>query len=340
MGAYKILGKADQSVNDSGYKILGHADEEEMPQFPELQMPETEGLGGVMQDVAAIPGKLLKFGMAVPEKAGESVDQITHDKMRTFKNLLAGSAEWGKRTINATYDLNQYLGKKNLLPEISKKLGQFIPHIPEETGAQKAFLGEPKPGDELLQLLPQLIMGKPIGRVAASEIPLTKKFAAINLKDAKKMAKEAGIKHLDINPEMIQEASNFLKDSKYYSSQKALDDLSEKAKSGDYDALFTLQSDMEKASRNLTNSAIGSDRNQGRAGYALRQNLLDKFRGSLKEAGHEKIANKMKKGQKKYRQYHWLDENFYKKLREYKVPLTVAGALGWGAKKTLLDNED
>ena len=80
MGAYKILGKADQSVNDSGYKILGHADEEEMPQFPELQMPETEGLGGVMQDVAAIPGKLLKFGMAVPEKAGESVDQCAGHK--------------------------------------------------------------------------------------------------------------------------------------------------------------------------------------------------------------------------------------------------------------------
>lgn len=124
----------------------------------------TTGVLGVVSDLASGLGNAYKRGVNfvgntpdMVEELGESLLQKPFTeparKLGVIGSEIAGI---GKSVINAPYDLNQYLAKKNLLggKTISKvlgTLGKAIPHIPEDTGIEKSLGLDERKGDKFLR---------------------------------------------------------------------------------------------------------------------------------------------------------------------------------------------
>lgn len=123
--------------------------------------PEQTGFRGIGNDlldvVKSIPGVLGQL----PGQLSGIGQQAQEDPSRIAKNLAAGVGEAGIGLLNMPHDIIKYLGKKELAPEWLQKYNELpFTHIPEDLGVEKAMgLGEDKPGDALLKLLPGLIGG-------------------------------------------------------------------------------------------------------------------------------------------------------------------------------------
>src|SRR5690606_15085887 len=88
-------------------------------------------------------------------------------QVRGIGQIGAGIADIGKSIFNAPHDLAKYLSKKEI-PVVSAaentkvpftdnwKLKDLIPHLPEDTGVEKALGLTPKKGDRLLRALPDI----------------------------------------------------------------------------------------------------------------------------------------------------------------------------------------
>lgn len=124
----------------------------------------TTGVLGVVSDLASGLGNAYKRGVNfvgntpdMVEELGESLLQnpVT-EPARKLGGIGSEIAGIGKSVINAPYDLNQYLAKKNLLggKTISKvlgTLGKAIPHIPEDTGIEKSLGLDERNGDKFIR---------------------------------------------------------------------------------------------------------------------------------------------------------------------------------------------
>ena len=123
-------------------------------------------------------------------------------------------------------------------------------------------------------------------------------FAAAPLRQASRMAAERNIGPLNISPELIEDARQFLPNTAPYRN------MIEEAMSGDYDALFRLQSDLGKHSREYArNPFSAAERAHGKAGHAVRQDLLGAKAEELGRMGHQDIAEAQRLGQQQYRRY-------------------------------------
>ena len=136
--------------------------EESKPMELELnkgQPKERTGLMGVVSDVARGTGNAVKSGInfaahtpqMLEDLGGELLEHPGTGQLRGLGQIGAEAAEIGKGIVNAPYNLNQYLARKHLLPQVLGKLGKLIPHIPEDTGLEKALGLEPRKGDKLLR---------------------------------------------------------------------------------------------------------------------------------------------------------------------------------------------
>ncbi len=123
------------------------------------QPKERTGLLGVGSDVAhglsnALKGGL-KFAHDIPEMTedlgGELLNNPGTGQVRGLAQIGAEAAEIGKGLINAPYNLNQYLARKHLLPGVLGKIGKLIPHLPEDTGVEKALGLTPGKGGRILR---------------------------------------------------------------------------------------------------------------------------------------------------------------------------------------------
>lgn len=141
---------------------------------PKEEPKESTGILGLAGDLIGGLGNALKggakFAADLPEMvedlASEAAENPISGSIKRGGHVLAGAADIGKSLINAPYDLNQYLAKKNLLggkylSEALGKLGKkMLPHIPEDTGVEKALGLEPtRPGERLLHAAPNILMG-------------------------------------------------------------------------------------------------------------------------------------------------------------------------------------
>lgn len=123
------------------------------------QPKEHLGLLGVVSDVARGTGNAVKGGIKFAIKTPEMLEDLGQEllehpgtgQLRGLGQIGAEAAEIGKGVVNAPYNLNQYLARKHLLPQVLGKLGKFIPHIPEDTGVEKALGLQPRKGDKLLR---------------------------------------------------------------------------------------------------------------------------------------------------------------------------------------------
>lgn len=272
------------------------------PEVNYQQEPEqTKGLEGIMRDIASIPGAAINYGLSLPTKASESYHQAMENPWRAAGNVGFGLGEGAKSLVNAPHSLAQYLKSKDV--PWFKQTADYVPHIPEDLGIERAVMGEEQPGDELLKLIPQLIAGNKLAAPLKAEIPLKQAWAAKHLEKSRKLANEGGAK-INLSPDLIEEARTFFPNNK--PTQNLFNSLSE-----GYDPNFTLQSDLGAIARELSRSSSGADRllakqitgPRGKPELGLRGRILGEMRQQLSEQDLKKAADYMKRGQNKYRQY-------------------------------------
>lgn len=139
-----------------------YKDDEPKPMELELnkgQPKERTGLMGVVSDVARGTSNAVKGGIKFAAQTPQMLEDLGEEllehpgtgQLRGLGQIAAEGAEIGKGVINAPYNLNQYLARKHLLPQVLGKLGKLIPHIPEDTGVEKALGLTPRKGDKLLR---------------------------------------------------------------------------------------------------------------------------------------------------------------------------------------------
>jgi hypothetical protein len=170
---------ADEEQKQKAIKIQDgtySAPEQEQSQPKESAQPkERTGFKGIASDALHMLGNALKTGKGFIKDLPEMTEDLGEEllehpgtgQIRGAGQIGAGVADIGKSIVNAPHDLAEYLSKKDL-PVISAvqnakvpftdnwKLKDLIPHIPEDTGVEKALGLTPKKGDRLLRAIPDI----------------------------------------------------------------------------------------------------------------------------------------------------------------------------------------
>lgn len=123
------------------------------------EQPERTGVLGVIGDVARGTGNAIKGGIKFAANTPQMMEDLGEEllqhpgtgQLRGVAQIGAEAADIGKGVLNAPYNLNQYLARKHLLPQVLGKLGKLIPHLPEDTGVESALGLTPRKGDKLLR---------------------------------------------------------------------------------------------------------------------------------------------------------------------------------------------
>lgn len=299
---------------------------------------ESTGLSGVASDALnktlQFPVNLAIGALNLPEEAYGAGEQALTEPSRFAKNIGAGFGQLGHNILSSPGGIRDYLAKKELISQNTPSFRLPESILPREFNYAEALGAKGnKRGDQLIRSIPGQIAAAPLATKifeGISEIPLTKGAGARPLQQAKKLASERNVTGLKIPKDIFKEVKDFL--PKNLPTKKLL----EMAKKGDYDKLFTLQSDLGASARQLTKSASGAERLHGFQANDLRQRLLQGMRESLSKAGHEDIAKLMGKGQKKYGQAIKLNDKVYKPIKKI-VGYGGAGALGYEGLKKLVD---
>jgi hypothetical protein len=136
------------------------------------EKPESTGVLGVVGDIASgldnaresginfaddFPNKLEKLGGQLLEHPGKA-------HLRGIGQLAAETADIGKSIVNAPHDLLKYFLKKHLavdipIPGTNWKSSDLIPHIPEDTGVEKALglQADKSKGDDAIRAIPEIL---------------------------------------------------------------------------------------------------------------------------------------------------------------------------------------
>lgn len=223
------------------------------------------------QQALSLPYENLKFiGKTATE--GYKPENIPKLSANLFKGLFEG--------LNVPSEIVDYAGKKGFIP---KDLGHYIRGEVPDVGLK------PEEENSIAQAIPFF------GRTGVHAIEAV--HPTMHLRNARRLANRREVGGLVVPEEIFNEAQQFLPDN------LPTQNLLEAARSGNYDPLFTLQSDLARSGRQLTRSFSGADRLHGFQANALRQRLLENIRNGLTESGHGDIAELMRRGQGNYRRY-------------------------------------
>lgn len=230
------------------------------------------------------------------------------------KQGFAGINEAINMAAQLPLDISRYGSERlNLTPHAITNALRFI--TPEDTTESiNNLFGQPeKPGEALIRGVTRNALPIAGAAKAAKAMPhLTQRGASKTLKKASQLAKERNIGKMNIDPELIKDASQFL--PKTSPIRKTL----KEAKNGDYNALFRLQSDLGKNATGYAKSLFSAaERSHGRAGLEVRNKLLDAIHENLQSQGHHDISNLLRAGQNQYRRY--------AKFKPYRNALALAG---------------
>lgn len=253
--------------------------------------------------------------------SGESA--LSEGQKRALRNIAAGGAQFAHSASQAPGNLRDYMIRKGIWSEKLPSLRP--PGIPKEYNAAESFgLGEQQPGDALLQGIPNMALTAGIGKAISpllAEIPITKKLAARPLEKTRRGAYKRGVTNIPVSEELLAQAEARLPNT------PEVKQLIEDARKGDYNAVFGLQSDLGAEARGLAKSSTHAERRQAQEVHSLKQQVLGSIKAQLEKEGHNDLAKLLMKGQKKYRQYKWLDQNIYPYLKKYGIPTSVGGAV-------------
>lgn len=321
-----MLGKNIQNeLNAQRNKQLGIGEENE----------EEKGFGGILSDVR---NKLVSGALGLPETIANAPaelygagKQIVSDPLRAAQNIGGGFGELGHSILSAPGNIRDYLQQKDLISNETPSFRLPESILPKDFNYSEALGVEGhEPGDELLQGIPKGIAGLPLANKTFSlieELPLTKKIAAKPLVKAEKMIGERGVTNIPVDKKIFKEAKQFL--PKTDEIKKLLHD----AAKGDYEALFSLQSDLGREGRSLAKSSLAAERRAAPEANSLKKRIIEGIKSHLENEGHLDISELLSKGQNRYRQYHKLQENVYPYIKKTGIPLTGLAAFGMGYNK-------
>ncbi len=250
---------------------------------------------------------------------------LPHD---VAQNLEQQGQQFGE-SINQALPLEKYIGSNKLPFSPNEPRKNFSEYLPYEQNDYAKLLGQKGEGtfmDKAIQkgveYAPELITG--INSIRKFLPHLTKRGATKTLNKAQKLAQEREIGTLNVDPELIEDARQFLPN--ILRNRKTLDS----AQAGDYNSLFKLQSEVGQLAGQQAKSWFSpGERIKGRAGLESRGNLLDAIHQNLQSLGHQDISDLLKKGQNEYRKY--------MKFKKYRNALGLAGAAYAVPKNPLTD---
>lgn len=243
------------------------------------------------------------------------------------KQSLAGILELGEKINRAPKTLADYAA--NRLHLIPQEWANKIPVAPSLNEDIERYLGNPEnPGDALSRGLMRNADLALWGESALNKIPhLTKKGATKKLRQARKLEEERDIGTLNVNPELIEDARQYLPNN--FPERSLLDT----SQTGDYNSLFKLQSDVGKISaarRGKIKSLFAPETHlKGQAGLESRNRLMDAIHENLQGMGHHDISELLRKGQNDFRRY--------MKFKKYRNMLGGAGITYAVPKNPLTD---
>jgi hypothetical protein len=261
------------------------------------------------------------------------------------RNVGIGLANLGHSTLNAPHDITQaFEGETrgfgganaflqippNIENSINRKqapeISQYIPQQQEYDFAKMLGQeGEPTFADTLVQkgveYSPEILGIK-------NFLPyMTKRGAVKTLNKAQKLALERGIGKINVDPEIVEDARQFLPNLLKQRNQINA------THAGDYKSLFDLQSDVGKISAarmgKIKSLFAPESHLKGVAGLESRKKLLNALHENLNDLGHKDISDLLKKGQNEYRRY--------MKFKKYRNALALAGATYAAPKNALTD---
>lgn len=250
---------------------------------------------------------------------------------RIPRDVLIGLTHAGRNLHNLPHDLAA-LGEW----PIEKLRGRPFEHplssyLPNDTQNYADVWGQKGPGttlDNVLQkgveIAPDVIGGVNALRSLKLLPHLTRKGASKNIVKARELGKTRNMGPLDVNPDLIEDTRQFLPNTTPY--RNLIDD----AGYGDYNKLFSLQSDLGKHAGGMSKDWFSkANRAHGRAGLEVRGNILNEMKNSMRQQGHGDIADLLTKGQDEYRRY--------MKFKPYRNALLAAGAAYSLPRNVLID---
>lgn len=255
------------------------------------------------------------------------------------RNILTGLTHAGRGLHNLPHDIassvdyvgsgiGRALGAKEFQNGESSHLADYLPYDEQNYADVWGQKGPGTQADNLIQkgieFAPDIIGGVNMLRSLKLLPHLTRRGASKTLVKAREMGKTKNIAPLDVNPDLIEDTRQFLPNTTPYRN------LIDEAGYGDYNRLFDLQSDLGKHAGGLSKDWFSkANRAHGRAGLQVRGNILNEMKQSLKQSGHEDIANLLTKGQDEYRRY--------MKFKPYRNALGVAAGAAMLPRNAMID---
>lgn len=174
-----------------------------------------------------------------------------------------------------------------------------------------------KPGIRAIKAIGKTPTNEMVGEILQKNFNKSYKEAAGLLNQAGTEAKKIGIHVLKTGRGTPLNKSFWGELAHNMDTAKSTKDLIKSAKSGDFDALRKLQSDMGKRSNWLKSKDTSADYDMGKNLGELRDSLNSYIENHFEKSGYENISNMIKEGMNKYRQV----------MQTYKDPL-IAKAIG------------
>lgn len=255
------------------------------------------------------------------------------------RNIAIGLVHAGRGLHNLPHDLassvdylGSELGRSSGIKEFqngqSSHLADYLPYDEHNYADLFGQKGEGTPVDNLIQkgieYAPDIIGGVNALRSLKVLPHLTRKGASKNIVKARELGNDRNMGLLDVNPDLIEDTRQFFPNTT--PSRNLIHD----AGYGDYNKLFSLQSDLGKHAGGMSKDWFSAaNRAHGRAGLEVRSNILNEMKNSLRKEGHADIADLLTKGQDEYRRY--------MKFKPYRNALLAAGAAYSLPRNVLID---
>lgn len=255
------------------------------------------------------------------------------------RNILIGLTHAGRGLHNLPHDIaagvdyvGSGIGRMLGAPEFQNgQSSHLADYLPNDTQSYADVFGQEGQGttaDNIIQkgieFAPDVIGGVNALRSLKLLPHLTRKGASKSLVKAREIGKSKNISPLNVNPDLIEDTRQFLPNTTPYRN------LIDEAGYGDYNRLFSLQSDLGKHAGGMSKDWFSkANRAHGKAGLEVRGNILKEMKQSLRQQGHGDIADLLTKGQDEYRRY--------MKFKPYRNALYGAAAVSVLPKNALID---
>ncbi len=263
---------------------------------------------------------------AVPEE-----DNQESAWKRIPRDVLIGLTHAGRNLHNLPHDLSalgEWPIEKIMGHPFKHPLSSYLPNDTQNYADVWGQKGQGTIADNLIQkgveIAPDVIGGLNALRSLKILPHLTAKGASKNIVKARQLGKTRNMGPLDVNPDLVEDTRQFLPNTTPYRN------LIDEAGYGDYNRLFSLQSDLGKHAGGMAKDWFSkANRAHGRAGLEVRGNILNEMKNSMRQQGHGDIADLLTKGQDEYRRY--------MKFKPYRNALGVAAGAYALPKNVLID---